>query len=308
MKRIVFILLIIRTVICVNAQEYFPFPDTNAIWSVNIYKFSISGDTVINNKTYKKYYRTTGDSVFAFENASYYAAVREDSNKKIRGIKHDSQTEYLLYDFSLEIGDSVYVSPFENLNPYGIDSIGLLVLDTDSVLINETYRKRYKFTTLDWNSNWWTYEYWIEGIGSDYGLFSGGTFVPGACKSVQDIYFYRLLCYQEGDYIEYFAPEYLNSSTCFVPVPSGIVDREKKEPDVKLFPNPVIGQSNLVIKDFTDKSLFVSFYNLYGQKIKTDLIKAGKLEINKDSFKKGIYLYMIESENKLIATGRFIVE
>lgn len=222
MKKLFAYWLFISIGFCGYSQQYTPFPASDAIWSVNIDKFAVQGDTTINSKLYKKYYRTNGDSTFVFENSTYYAAVREDTNKRIWGIKHDAVTERLLYDFSLEIGDTTYVFPYEDYNNWVLDSVGLIVIDIDSVPIDTTFRKRFKISTLNYirDQPEWVYEYWIEGIGSTVGLFSQGTFEPG----IVDVVFYELLCYQENDFTEYFTPFYLNYEDCFMPVFDLMID------------------------------------------------------------------------------------
>jgi hypothetical protein len=264
-------------VFCGYSQEYTPFPDSDAIWSVNIDKFAVNGDTTINSKTYKKYYRTNGDSTFTFENSFYYAAVREDFSKRIWGIKHDSLTERLLYDFSLQIGDTTYVYPYEDFNNWVNDSVGLILLNIDSILIDTIYRKRFKITTLDvnWDEPGWNYEYWIEGIGSTIGLFSQGTFQPG----IVDVSFYELLCYQKNDFTEYFTTYYTNYEACYMPVYVGIVDKSIERRVVNLYPNPLIDISKIKISNFVNKKAHVEFYNIYGQLIKSDSFENNNSEI-----------------------------
>ena len=123
MRTIVTLILILFLLTNTNGQKYFSFKDTGAIWSVNIEKFSSSGDTLIKGIKYKKFYETVADSIFSLDKASYFAALREDSSKKVMVIRDGSQYEKLLYDFSLKLGDTAVVYPY---GYYGL----ILGLDT----------------------------------------------------------------------------------------------------------------------------------------------------------------------------------
>jgi hypothetical protein len=308
MKQLFASLIFISVAFYSYSQEYTPFPEADAIWSVNIDNFAVHGDTTINSKEYKKYYRTNGDSTFAFENSVYYAAVREDLNKRIWGIKHDSLTERLLYDFSLEIGDTTFVYPYEDFNNWVIDSVGLIVLNIDSVLIDTTFRKRFKISTIDVNFDQpgWVYEYWIEGIGSTIGLFSQGTFQPG----VVDVSFYELLCYQENDFTEYFATYYTNYEACYMPVFESMLDESIERSKMELYPNPLTDISKIKISNFVNKEAYVEFYNIYGQLVKSDTFENNKNEIiiNRNEFKEGFYLYRVYANRQIIGSGKLIVK
>ena len=139
MRRIIpliFILFISNDLI---SQTYYSFPDSNAIWSVNYTKFGLRGDTLVNNKVYKKYYTQFNDSIFNFSKCTYFAAIREDS-MKIYGIKNSENKEYLLYDFTVLKGETIGITNFAF--KWLKDPIELNVVDVDSVFIYNGYRKR----------------------------------------------------------------------------------------------------------------------------------------------------------------------
>ncbi|NQY66893.1 MAG: hypothetical protein HRT72_04120, partial [Flavobacteriales bacterium] len=116
-----------------QAQEYVPFPDSNAVWSVNTDKFYVSGDTVIEGLQYKKYFRTLEDSSLQVLNGTYYAALREDESKRIWAIKFDSIAPLLLYDFSVNVNDTITIYPLEDVFNNIPDSLEIVILDIDSV-------------------------------------------------------------------------------------------------------------------------------------------------------------------------------
>lgn len=287
----------------VKAQEYNQLPDSNAIWSVNTNKYAPLGDTIINNLNYTKFYKTTEDSVFDFQNADYYAAVYEDSNKNVWGIKQNSQSSKLLYDFNLAVGDTATVFPYEEYNNNAIDSVNIIVLDIDSVMIFSSYRKRFKITPTFCGTGWDNYEYWIEGIGSTAGLFGPGTFQP----CVVDLAFYELLCFQENNLTEYF-----NSyQSCYHPVNSSKVDViSDKSLNVEIFPNPLYDRSVINIEQ-CNKGDKIDFFDVFGKKIKSYELKSKseKIVLNRDDFKNtsGFYFYRILSETKVVKSGKLVV-
>ena len=74
------------------AQEYFPFPDSNAAWNTvghNIFsgfqwnfRYAVYGDTTINSVEYHKVYKMF-DSTFLNPNSTYFAAIRENQNRQV---------------------------------------------------------------------------------------------------------------------------------------------------------------------------------------------------------------------------------
>ena len=143
-------------------DAYCPFPSENAIWrGSNIhynndysfegtteYHYAIVGDTVINNLTYHKLKRNSlykpnaGPQHFSIDNEG---AFREDViNKKVYFYSFYSNSEQLLYDFDLNVGDDV--SQFivngesNNFNPPIVTEIDLIMLK------DGLYHKRFHIT------------------------------------------------------------------------------------------------------------------------------------------------------------------
>jgi hypothetical protein len=89
-KSILFLFLI--AAISVGAQKYIPFPTENAQWNIHykvsdgiviesiILCYSLQGDTIINEKSYKKLYLKTGTSDLPLMKLK--GAIREE-NKRI---------------------------------------------------------------------------------------------------------------------------------------------------------------------------------------------------------------------------------
>ncbi|MFC2138538.1 hypothetical protein ACFLTE_10215, partial [Bacteroidota bacterium] len=129
------LLLLISFNIYSQEYQYVPFPTENAIWSEIYYfpvfteppvyeRFALSGeDTIIENITYKKLY-IFYDTIFDVNNATCIGGIREDSAKRIYyksdNYVHEDKPmktyypgeEQLLYDFNLNVGDTLFSGNF----------------------------------------------------------------------------------------------------------------------------------------------------------------------------------------------------
>jgi hypothetical protein len=159
MKKVIciFQFLLLGTQMLIS-QDYFPLPETNTFWissfwdipdycpcagTCSIDQYSITGDTLINEVVYHKldytgiYY---GDNCEEnYFNDGYQGAFRNDiGNKKVWFVPSGDLNESLLYEFDLEIGDTL--SP-GILNP--IEFGDFWVEDIDTIEVGDSYRKMF---------------------------------------------------------------------------------------------------------------------------------------------------------------------
>ena len=153
----------------VKGQSYIAFPDSGAIWintkfSFNTlpaqyysYIYTTNGlDTLINNTNYFV--------VQTNVNGPYYGAMRNDAGK-VYIVPKDSLQEYIVYDFTANIGDTIdQVYEDGGLFTFfgGVENI--VVVDTATIDLGDGIIRRKIFTSNN--------RTWIEGIGSTSGLFS----------------------------------------------------------------------------------------------------------------------------------------
>jgi hypothetical protein len=233
------ILLLIATLSVLSTKSqtsvYHPLPDSNACWNINLsqpmcflgssyedYSITISGDTTINNHIWHKLttpyvqFNITG-SCSQQNFPGYQGAIRQDIfNKKVFYLPPAQLTEQLLYDFTMEVGDTVkgYLQ-FLSSSP---DT----VLVIDSVLIGNNYHKRWLINPC--------YEiYLIEGVGSTFGLLKPS---PGCATDMDD---YSLSCFSQDGQTLYPNP----SSDCQLITSTNITDLFSGE--IRVFPNPSNG-------------------------------------------------------------------
>ena len=178
---------------------YVPWPPINRVTDA----YKLEGDTVVDGTTYKKLLTTQSEQ---YDNWGLWGLLRETNERQVFSRKyrwnHTFESETLLYDFSIEPGDSIC---------YGESSCLLLLRKSDTILDDGTVRKRYDFQYKDGGYLMDEYETWIEGIGSEYGLLhSGSRVLVGGI--------YDLLCYYEDEDPIWQNPQ-LNS--CYINTHSG---------------------------------------------------------------------------------------
>ena len=315
MKKMIFNRLIISHIIIIfllipnnlSAQVYKPFPDSNAIWSVSNMKFAVLGDTVINTKNYKKYYMQYDSINFIFNinNAHYISALREE-NKKIFVIPKDSENELLLYKFDVNQGDTIThcsYNPFLTYTQNNISQYKSIVESIDSIQIDNIYRKRYKLINNSSLPATYT-EYWIEGMGSNTGLF-----FPGLYNHLfPDGPIHKLLCFSYNQTIIYQLNYELN---CFALNWIGI-KKLNEEPYIKLsiFPNPFYDYCFISIngKHNSKKTYFIYLYSITGNIIKkTKICENEIIQFNRDNLENGLYYCILKDSNNIILTNQKII-
>jgi hypothetical protein len=101
-------------------QEYHKLVDTNKLWSTLIVEYigpptfdstlktqhiRFGDDTIINGLIYKKVLETYNENLI---NWSYSGYIREDSSRKVYYLNYECyDEEYLIYDFNVNIGDTI---------------------------------------------------------------------------------------------------------------------------------------------------------------------------------------------------------
>jgi len=245
MKKINFLLIGILTSLLTFSQEYYPFPDSSAIWnefSIHVEypqnvasktRYGIIGDTIIDNVTYSKIYRLIDDTCLNISNAEYFGAIREE-NKKIYTITtYHGEQEILLYDFSKEVGDTIFSN-----SPEGYMAYPVVISSIDTIELNDgSNRRRY---WLEGGYYSLLTECWIEGFGSIHGLFSP------VFDLMTNYYEPNLSCFKQ-----YESTVYLNNyscSKCFCSLGTLIKDISGLQNKIQIYPNPFSDQLNIESK------------------------------------------------------------
>jgi len=283
LKKTITLVMLAIIGLSVKAQTsvYHPFPDSNATWDYvwfdmnliyNKYAYFINGDTVINLETYNKIYTSYNNTI------TYTGGLRE-SNKKIYYTQHNWGHEYMLYDFNINIVDTLKV-----LCDADTFRTRVIVTSIDSVLLPDmTYRKRFNFDAAP---------PWIEGMGSTWNLFQPG----GMCCTC--IWTWQLVCLTKTDTTLYSNTQYIS---CFT------IDSENdlkiNSGQIKVYPNPAI---DYVTIESPLKSTIL-FSNIQGQLIKSLTTNGNKISVDVSALLSGVYVVEVKTE-KGIEVKKFIKE
>lgn len=172
-----------------SSQDYIPFPESDAVWYAGYgnvdcalyeddfleygeYYYVLSGeDTTINNNSYKSLFRYGygGNDCniplgLGVENG-YIGAIRQEvSEQKVFFMPRDSSQDKLIYDYSLQEGDTIDSYLIEIADVYEV----VTVTSVDSIMIGQHYRKRIRTSWLEEDPQ--RDIDLIEGVGSNRGF------------------------------------------------------------------------------------------------------------------------------------------
>lgn len=240
------------------------------------YKNYTDGDTLINALSYVKikkmeYPNLNDITVFP----TYTGAIRQDTiNKKIYIVLSDSTTERILYDFSLQVGDTVN----SVLHELASDCFGFnteTIVSIDSIQVNGNYHRVFHFQGSCTGSNGGSY---IEGIGSDFGLL-----FPNRMDEMES----HLSCLKVNN-----QTYYPSSTTACELVAS--VNNLKENQKFNIFPNPTYETLTISLYENTEKTDCIVFDNA-GKEINRFIVSGGDNFLNVSEIKQGNYLIKINN-------------
>lgn len=218
--------------------------------------FRFDGDTIIGGKDYTKVWFSQDEN--HSEWYFYGSFIREEDGyvyyKKMYG------EEGLIYNFNLELGDSVIID-----NPRAPNALTLFLVEIDSIEIENGYRERWKLVSNVYPDD----EYWIRGIGSQAGIINSGSQVFGGSCGL-----YTLLCEKENDILIYQNPEFgscylhttdINNATASDNRYILSFDENKRTINIKM---KSAGKKNVIISNISGKicvneiidSMYFSFF------------------------------------------------
>ena len=237
--------------------------------------FGFQGDTIINSEQWFKLY-STNDSLF--QNDLVYRGVLRAENSKVFYIDTLNQLD-TLYDFSLNVGDSVL------FNLYEIYPEWLQVVNVDSIQINGDYYRRLKFDEPTIQAFDDLNEIWIEGIGSIHGPL----FPNFPVKFSQEMPDSMLVTCSFSNIQQIWQhPSY---PSCYVNI---VLSAEQLELfDFKIYPNPFT--ERIYIENSRMETCELTILNGLGQTIKQTQINNDNQTIDLTELKAGIYFIRIDN-------------
>jgi hypothetical protein len=303
-------MLISSTGIFGQVSVYHPFPDSSAVWTIqgegccvtscpppptpnpvitdhNI-SYYIQGDTIINNTTYHKimhsgsiyHHCLFGSSVNQWQQITpaYIGAIRQDTLlKQVYFLQLSFSQECILYDFDLSIGDTLNYGCMNNSGSCAV------VTSIDSVLIGNSYRKRFNLSTNPPYSI-------IEGIGSTAGFYEP------LCPFE---YSANLVCFSQNGQTLY--PD--TTTNCSI---LSSINEPSEFSLNKVSPNPFKYTTTITTgSDFIGSILYI--YNCFGGIQRSVVIKDNTTLIHRESLSSGIYLYRCINEDGKVLSGKLII-
>lgn len=310
LRYILFLFLLVFTSNA-TSQTYFSFVDTNSIWS-EVYRFYgaqntgtikrnyekyFKGDTIINNKKYKKFYYKEieekykdGQTTLSYYCNDLMAFVREDSLKRVYYCDK-SLTEILIYDFGLQVGDSILITDIYGLN----SSIQYNhVTSIDSVYIFDRYRKR---TYFEYGGSQ------IEGIGKSCGVRSYYLTNNPAFYALRDYY------YKNEKSYHFPASEIKPWSYYWFDDTSSLIDCSEFPIESNLshiYPIPAVNQ--LIIKNNVSAISEIIFFDLQGNLVKSMNSDDMLISLDVSKLARGIYFVKIRLKNDFVETREVMLE
>jgi len=283
MKNIIFFISLFPSLLF--SQQYLPLAVEGNVWSVAYQKFFASGDTILSGKTYKKIYFKELDSTFSMVGTNYLCGIRDSADGRTYFRPRLESTEQVLYDWNLNVGDSIlmytncYAGSYSFLSSFYNNFIDKdVITNVDSVLIDGIYRKR---MTLADNLFFYPF-YWVEGIGCLQGLFYN-SFV--AMNS--EIWPLDLFCFHHYDTLMYHNYTYGGDTNnvedaCYYFQTLGIAENAVSK--VNVYPNP--SHDYLTIQ--TQSTLIENYQilSLNGKLVTSDI---GGAPINIGRLSPGVY-------------------
>jgi hypothetical protein len=272
-----------------KSQNYIAIPDSGAKWINHnfiyppntpqsfYYIYTTNGtDTTINSINYFKLIWNTNDP--------YYGAMRNDSGK-VFILPKDSLNEYLAYDFTANVGDTIF-NVYKDAGAYtlysGIENVVIEYLSTvdlgDGILRKQLQTQNGKL--------------WIEGIGSTYGLFSEDSLNVSNYGSA-------LSCFSIGNTSLY--PTYANV-VCEMGVGLSSINENR---NLLAYPNPT--NAIFMIETKQDIKQFC-VYDALLRKIEIPIqLTKNKLILNTESLMNGHYFVEILTANERFMQKMIVV-
>jgi|AntAceMinimDraft_9_1070365.scaffolds.fasta_scaffold77387_2 hypothetical protein len=292
-----------------QAQQYHPFPEENAFWTVyefnynywdyEILLYTIKGDTVVNDKTYKKIYQlndlpNSSDTLWTLHNL-----MRQDiDNKKVYFIRHyqGESTEKLGYDFDVEIGDTVYLPAFDYAN-IGDSIFEVIDPGFDSTLLNNgEYRRNYFYGSIYPGID--LDPYVIEGVGTQRTPFPNLLYYDAFHQSM-------LYCLEvEG--------EHIYGDTSPYPLCGFIVNTNENQQNINITikSNPCKNYLFITLPDNLNEDAELQLLNPHGIIVYQEKIPFCKklIKINTSVLPNGIYFLRLSTKSNKYFTRKIIIK
>lgn len=252
-----------------------------------------AGDTTLNGQSYTKFISVDSLSLLPWGSGGWAYFVRENiETRQVWQYNTWDSTEYLLYDFSLAIGDTIAPNEWQQY----------VVTDIDLVSTNAGMRRRFTLTdlaTLTDDIEGEQQLIWIEGVGNQYNPFDSFLYfgIHTVCKWDGN----KLIVGEDCDDIT--PPHRIATST------QQIVTTSSNQVAHQFLPNPTSSNGRLVIAATAPLPQRIVVYDIAGNEIKrlrVDSNSSRIFEINLSDLPNGTYVYRIVYNSGQIESGKIL--
>ena len=213
-------------------------------------------------------------------------AIREDTiARKVYFLETGSTTEKLLYDFSLNVGDTVKTCITTLCMP------GVVITQIDSVLINGNYRKQWTVERPGCLFN--DHGKIIEGIGSTMGLLE---------QMVNFEWWGTLTCFSQ-DYINMYS---IDTTICPLPIPLNANYLANKINNFIIFPNP--SKNSITISQTEPTFNKYEIFSLNGKLVAESKITSNLQKVDLTGYAEGMYIVKLIGTQKVEFKKIVVVE
>ena len=278
----------------VNSQEYHQLLDHESEWHL-----TSCSSTCINDVYYTNGDTTYNGYQYKILNGYHYISrtfwLREDVSEKHIFLSYDngkSRIEVLLYDFSLQIGDTILLSnpitPFpSNGGFYKLDSIV-----SQNLLDNKSHKFFYLSPTAS-NQSSDELPVWIEGIGG-LTLING----PGGTPDINRVG--KISCYFNDGFLSYSQLDSLDR--CTVKYVTGLKEIQRHSNSIY----PTIFESILRLEDVSEVSEVV-IYSLRGEEVYRRKLNHQSYEnLELSHLEKGFYVIRLYDNNLPVVSKKIV--
>ena len=255
----------------------------------------ILSDTIYNIYRCNEMYSEVGCGGFQgfpgdFRNYDKYIRESEDRSKLYFRTSL-SNTEILLMDLNLEVGDTVDTKTWiwdgvpYNDTAIVVDSV---YYHNDMKHIRTNYYTSFKRPYT--SDNIYDTLKFIEGIGPSFGI----TYIPSVMLAGKDSYYiYTVICYYRDEISEY--RKIPNEWSCYVRWWMNINDVDNIS--ATIYPNPT--KDKVFITDLAEEEHTIKIISQKGIVVKTIIAYGSEIEIDLKGFPSGIYNIVIVNNNGL---------
>lgn len=284
------------------SDDVFPIIYEEPTWSVLGLKTEIPNIASTQNYSYTSEFVFCGNrySKIIFEDINKRAYIRADHEKAYYRNREDcSAKEYLLYDYTLAVGDTAYVG-WNQFDWIAKDTAAFVVKKVEYIDKYDRVRKRITLEYAEEEAAYSGQLHWLEGVGCEE-----HPFYPFAKMDDYLLHEYELLCFDSAGYKRYQSPNWSVCDTNY----TSIGDLQKSGFTVS--PNPFANQISITTE--REEIIDIQLVSLTGQLLtiswKNNSGKASVLV--SEEAPNGIYILRMVTANgyrniKLVKSDRLI--